>query len=143
MARSRQELQQILEKNPDDNLKKIIKTELTFYVHTHKADRAGRPELFRLTNISTEMMVENLLILLSNEDGSSSKSSLAEITLPTNEDAFRVIQSDGTITVQHPVFDANEPCINLWLEGDRVRSGFSLGFSVMGGEFSAILGAQN
>ena len=100
----------MLEKNPD-NVKKIVKTELSFYIHTHKVDRPGRPELFRLTNINTEQMAENLLIMLPNEDGSGSRSSIAEISLPTKEDALRIVKASTTGNiVKHPPFEVNEPC---------------------------------
>ena len=39
-------------------------------------------------------MLENLLILLTDEDKSASRSSVAEIVLPTNEDALKIVQSD-------------------------------------------------
>ena len=39
-----------MKSHPDQD-KKIVKTELAFYVNTHKADKAGHPELFRQTNI--------------------------------------------------------------------------------------------
>ena len=38
-----EELREVLKKNGDID-KKIVKAELSFYVHTHKADRANRPE---------------------------------------------------------------------------------------------------
>ena len=87
---SAEELKGVIQRIPD-NEKKIVKTELSFYVHTHKADRLGRPELFKLSNIDTATMLANLYILLADEDNSASRSSVAEISLPTIEDALRVI----------------------------------------------------
>ena len=96
-----------------------MKTELSLYVHTHKADRAGRPELFRLANIDTTTMLENLCILLSNEDNSASRSSIAEVSLPTNEDALKVVLSNCNLNdIVHPVFEINELCVNVWHEGE-------------------------
>jgi hypothetical protein len=55
----RRELRDVLKKNGDID-KKIIKAELSFYVHTHTGDRATRPELFRLINIDMATQLENL-----------------------------------------------------------------------------------
>ena len=90
------ELKNVLKKNPD-NEKKVIKTELSFYVHTHKGDRLGRPELFRLAGIDTTTMLVNLCILLANKDNSASRSSVAEVSLPTNDDALKFYSQIVTI----------------------------------------------
>ena len=42
-----EESRQVLKKNGDID-KKIVEAELSFYVHTHKADKANRPELYKL-----------------------------------------------------------------------------------------------
>ena len=57
---SAEELKGVLKRNPD-NEKKMVKTELSFYVHTHKADRLGRPELFKLANIDTATICSKTL----------------------------------------------------------------------------------
>ena len=67
-----EELRDVLKKNGNID-KKIIKAELSFYVHTHKVGRANRPELFRLINIDMATQLENLSILLSNDDNSANK----------------------------------------------------------------------
>ena len=117
---SAEELKGVIQRIPD-NEKKIVKTELSFYVHTHKADRLGRPELFKLSNIDTATMLKNLYILLVDEDNSASRSSVAEISLPTIEDALRVILSANPRKVTHSVYEVNEACVNVWYEGDKVR----------------------
>ena len=117
---SAEELKTVLKKNPD-NEKKIIKTELSFYVHTHKADRLGRPELFKLSNIDTATMLENVFILLTNEHNSASRSSVAEISLPTNEDALKILSDDPKNPADHPVFEVNELCVNVWHEGEKIQ----------------------
>ena len=61
-----EELKSVRTKNPEND-KKIVKTELAFYVHTHKSDRFSRPELFRLASIDFSTQLENLSILLMNE----------------------------------------------------------------------------
>ena len=56
--------------------------------------------------------LENLSILLSNEDCSASKGSLAEIQLPTNEDAIKVLSVEPKDKV-HQVYQANELCEHM------------------------------
>ena len=63
--------------------------------------------------------LENLSILLSNEDCSASKGSLAEILLPTNEDAIKVLSVEPKDKV-HQVYQANELCVNIWNEAGDV-----------------------
>ena len=113
-----EELKEVLKKNADID-KKIVKTELSFYIHTHKADRQNRPELFRLINIDMATQLVNLSILLSNDDSSASRSSVAEVSLPTNDDALKVL-SDDPKDREHQVYEANKMCINMWNEGDEV-----------------------
>ena len=47
------ELQLILRQNPDHS-EKIIKTEMAFYSHIHKAYKIEQPKLFRLNVITIE-----------------------------------------------------------------------------------------
>ena len=54
---SLEELKSLLLKRNPDIEKKIIKTELSFYVSTHKVDRLSRPELFPLANIDSTTML--------------------------------------------------------------------------------------
>lgn len=84
---SLEELKEVLKKNSEMDMK-IIKTELSCYVHTHKSDRLNRPELFMISNIDMATQLENLSILLADEDNSARKSSIAEISLPSNDDAL-------------------------------------------------------
>ena len=45
------ELYIVLAANPD-NVENIVKTELSYYKHTHPSDVAARPELFKLLKVS-------------------------------------------------------------------------------------------
>ena len=45
------ELQGSLKKHPDIE-RKIVKTEMAYYVHFNKVEKIARPELFRLNGIS-------------------------------------------------------------------------------------------
>ena len=115
---SAEELKRVLEKNGDID-KKIVKTELSFYVHTHKSDRAHRPELFRLVNVDMATQLENLLILLSSEENVVGQSSLAEVALPTNEDALRAIFENPNNN-EHDIFEVNKMCVSVWHEVDEI-----------------------
>ena len=107
----------MLTKNPEND-KKIVKTELAFYVHMHKSDRFSRPELFRLASIDLSTQLENLSIVLMDEDNSASRSSVAEIQLPTNDEAVKVLSNDPN-EKEHQVYEAYKLCINAWHEGDK------------------------
>ena len=116
---SLQELQKVRKSNPDLD-EKIVKTELQFYVHTHKADRAGHPELFRQRDIKFPKMLENLSVLLADENRSASRSSMAALILPTNKDALKQLGKSGNDEFKEDVFLVNEPCVNVWIENDKV-----------------------
>ena len=81
------ELQEVLPRRPDMN-EKIVKTELSYYRNTHKADRYATPELFKVAKIPHEERLENLFILLSDN-----RSSTSIIDLPTNKEVLCVICS--------------------------------------------------
>ena len=66
-ATSIEELKQSLQEKPDQQVT-IVKTELAYYVHTHKADKIARPHLFKPSGISCEEKPMNLSILLEDED---------------------------------------------------------------------------
>ena len=66
-ATSIEELKQSLQEKPDQQVT-IVKTELAYYVHTHKADKIARPHRFKPSGISCEEKPMNLSILLEDED---------------------------------------------------------------------------
>ena len=109
----------MVKKNTEKD-KKIIKTELAFYVHTHNADKLSRPKLFKLANIDMSTMLENLSILLMNVDNNARSSSVAEILLPTNEDALNVLSNDPQEKEPH-VYEINKLCVNVWHEGETIN----------------------
>ena len=82
-ATSTEELKPSLQEKPDQQVT-IVKTELAYYVHTHKADKITRPHLFKQNGISYEEKLVNLSILL--EDEGVSAYTLAD--LPTNSDVI-------------------------------------------------------
>ena len=66
-ATSIEELKQSLQEKPDQQVT-IVRTELAYYVHTHKADKIARPHVFKPSGISCEEKPMNLSILLEDED---------------------------------------------------------------------------
>ena len=61
------ELCHILIQKPDQE-GVIVRTEMAFFAHSHKAEKIARPSLFHLNGISHEEELENLLLLLSDHD---------------------------------------------------------------------------
>ena len=103
-----------------DNQFKILKTEMAYYAHTHKAEKIACKQLFRINGISFEEMLENLSILL-DDDASTSTSTIAN--LPTNEDALLSLKApDNDVTMMEdtvpPVVGINEMCVVVWQNCD-------------------------
>ena len=48
---------------------------------------------------------------------------MAEVSLPTNDDALKVLLSDcnNLKDVDHPVYKVNEFCVNVWYEGENIK----------------------
>ena len=82
-----EELLSVLKRQPEQ-AEFIVKTELAFFVHTHRADRLQCPELFRLNGISYEQKLENLLVLLS-DNRQDCTATIAN--LPTNRDVKKAL----------------------------------------------------
>ena len=66
-ATSVEELHMILKSNPNKR-EKIVRTELSFYRDTHKADVIHQPDLFRISNISYDEQLLNLCFLLAEHN---------------------------------------------------------------------------
>ena len=117
---SKEELRRVLAVHEDIE-QKIVRTELVYYKHTHKADVTARPHLFKLNNITFEDQQANLERLIDDEthDATSTQS----IHLPCNEDALKILRplSDApTETVSMPPVlpvELNELCITVWENG--------------------------
>ncbi|KAG1715052.1 Myosin-VIIa [Nymphon striatum] len=112
---SLEELQQILKEKSDQNVQ-IVKTELAYYVHTHKADKIAIPELFRLNGISHEEKLTNFAVLLSNY----CISSCTVADLPRNEDVIATLEERPC---QHQIseptpLNLNELCAVIWQNCD-------------------------
>ena len=74
------ELCHILTQKPDQE-RFIVRTDITFFAHSHKAEKIARTSFFHLNVISHEEKLENLLLLLSDDDRYATKSM---VSLPTN-----------------------------------------------------------
>lgn len=107
-----EELKQSLQEKPDLQVT-IVKTELAYYVHTHKADKIARPHLFKQNGISHEEKLMNLSILLEDEDVSAC--TLAD--LPSNSDVINALE--GTTAEKQPTnLIANQLCVVVWQNCD-------------------------
>ncbi|QQP53646.1 Hypothetical protein FKW44_006187, partial [Caligus rogercresseyi] len=62
-----EELNKILQER-SDTAEKILRTELSYYRDTHKADVIQQPDLFRVNNISSDDQLLNFCALLSGND---------------------------------------------------------------------------
>lgn len=74
------ELCHILTQKPDQE-RFIVRTDITFFAHSHKAEKIVGTSFFHLNGISHEEKLENLLLLLSDDDRYATKSM---VSLPTN-----------------------------------------------------------
>ena len=116
-AVSIEELEHILNHNPD-MVEKIVKTELTYYKHTHRSEVIASPHLFKLIKVSHEERLSNFCILL-NGQSTNFKS------LPKNKDALIIIQKESndelpiTVDIDHKV-EVGGICITLWREKSKL-----------------------
>ena len=83
-----EELDQIL-KERSELEEHIVKTELAYYNHTHKADKIARRELFKLNGIPHDENLVNLAILLEKEQNSTHTAA----DLPMNKDVIDALDS--------------------------------------------------
>ena len=84
------ELLTALRGNPDDE--RLVRTELAFYKHSHAADAAARPELFKLVRVSHAERFENLCVLLS-DDAHEASNATSIANLPTNAELAATLRS--------------------------------------------------
>ena len=108
------ELEIALGSNPD-KVELIVKTELTYFRHSHRTDVTARPELYKTNGISNEERLENLTLLLNDSNISGPPQT---VNLPTNRDALRVLtpcESSVEDTRDLPI-SVNELCVTLWSE---------------------------
>ena len=87
-ATTEEELHNIL--SGKDDQQRILRTEMLFYAHTHKANRIVNKELCRVNSITFEEMLENLTILLSEE---KHVSTATIANLPSNADVMKALNA--------------------------------------------------
>jgi hypothetical protein len=99
-ATTGEELRQSL--NGRDNQQHILRTEMAYYAHTHKADRISNKELYRLNNISFEEMLENQTIVIDDDGCVGATATIAN--LPTNADVVKALkaQTSPSTIRRHP-----------------------------------------
>lgn len=109
------ELHGILNAKPDEQ-ERIVKTEHSYYVHTHKSDKIARPALYKINGITHEEKLINLAILL--DDDTVSQYTMAD--LPTNVDVISVLESTQNQKEQpkEVLFKLNELCVVVWQNCD-------------------------
>jgi hypothetical protein len=112
-ATNGEELRQCL--NGRDDQHHVLRTEMAYYAHTHKAERIVNKHLYRVNGIPFEEMLENLTILLENADDSSSTATTAN--LPTNGDVMKALQNPTGPTIRD-VICVNDMCVVVWQEED-------------------------
>ena len=101
-----------------DNQLMILKTEMAYYAHTHKAEKIARKDLFKINNISFEEMLENFSILLDEEDNLS-LSTVANLL--TNEDMLKSLSNDVDTesTCKSNAIGINDLCVVVWQSADN------------------------
>ena len=82
-----EDLLAVLSSRPDKS-ELIVKTEMAYYVQTHKQEKINTPDLFRINKITYEEKLKNLMILLSDENQVST-ASIAN--LPSNSNVLKVL----------------------------------------------------
>ena len=80
-------------KNKPDIAEKIVKTELSYYVHTHQAERNVEPALFKIM-IPHEERLENLLVLLGDNSCLATSLHASALDLPTNNDLSKFLNCE-------------------------------------------------
>ena len=96
-----------------DNQQHILRTEMSYYAHTHRADKIANKELFRINSISYEEMLENLIILLDDE---KHESTATVANLPSNDDVLKsLLPSQSTPVPTTSIEDSiNKMCVVIW-----------------------------
>ena len=115
---SGEELRQCL--NGRDDQQHVLRTEMSYYAHTHKAEKIANRSLYRLNGISFQEMLENLTILLENVDDCGSTATTAN--LPTNTDVMKALtkhtnrETTSITAVEDEFTQVNQMCVVLWQE---------------------------
>ena len=96
-----------------DNQQHILRTEMSYYAHTHRADKIANKELFRINSISYEEMLENLMIFLDDE---KHESTATVANLPSNDDVLKsLLPSQSTPVPTTSIEDSiNKMCVVVW-----------------------------
>ena len=99
----------------------ILRTEMSYYVHTHNSNKVANKSLFRLNKIKYEEMLENLIILL---DGEKHESTATVANLPSNETVLKSMSENENPAIAQllqpeiPEKLINTMCVVVWTDGD-------------------------
>ena len=81
------ELELCIQNKPD--IEKIVKTKLSYYVHTHQAERNMEPTILKIM-IPHDERLENFLVFLSDTNCLATSPHASVLDLPTNDDLSKV-----------------------------------------------------
>lgn len=115
-----EELQVILKGK--DNQQKVLKTEMLYFVNTHKSEKIVNKDLFRVNNISFDDMLENLMVILGGDVIKECTATTAN--LPTNKDVLKIIKNDSqsSRTVTEKDIKVNTMCAVVWVDSNKTYS---------------------
>ena len=100
-----------------DNQQHILRTEMSYYAHTHRADKIANKELFRINSISYEEMLENLIIL---PDDEKHEVTATIANLPSNDDVLKSLLSSRSTPPTTSADDrTNKMCVVIWNASDN------------------------
>ena len=100
-----------------DKVETVVKTELTYYKHTHRSEVITNSPLFKLIRVTHEERLNNLMILLNQQAVQISR-------IPKKSDALNFLRngdqhiSDNT---EAPTLESGEACRTLWNEGEVLK----------------------
>ena len=97
----------------------ITKTELSYYIKTHKQDKMSRPELFRMNGTTHAEKLENLMLLLDDETTENRKTIA---NLPSNIDVMKALNMNidtAPNEKENASNIANELCAVIWKTGAK------------------------
>ena len=110
------ELEAVMKRH-HDKVETVVKTELTYYKHTHRAEVIASPSLFKLIRVSHEERLSSLMVLLSQQ-------ALEVSRIPKNSDALKFLRSNDQHTSENTevsTLECNEACVTLWNESGALK----------------------
>ena len=104
-------------KRHHDKVETVVKTELSYYKHTHRAEVIASPSLFKLIRVTHEERLSNLMVVLNEQ-------ALEVSRIPKNSDALKFLRSDDqhvSDNTEAPTLECGEACVTLWNESGVLK----------------------